>query len=145
MSHRFQRILTPIDFSQHAGQALDYAIAWGRQLNAQLILVHVVPSLSEVGIDMAPALPAAHLERLEKELTRHMQRYLQRVEDAGVQGDLVIAHGSPLDEIIGIVKARRIDLIIMGSHGRSGLSHLLLGSMAEKVMRLAPCPVLIVR
>ena len=145
MSYRFQRILAPIDFSQQAGQALDYAIAWGRQLSAQLILVHVVQSLSEVGIDMAPALPSAHLETLEKELTRHLQGYLQRVEDAGVQGDLIIAHGSPLDEIIEIVKARQIDLIIMGSHGRSGLSHLLLGSMAEKVIRLVPCPVLIVR
>jgi nucleotide-binding universal stress UspA family protein len=74
-----------------------------------------------------------------------MQGYLQRVEDAGVEGDIVMAHGVPFDKTLEIVKARQIDLIIMGSHGRTGFSHLLLGSMAEKLVRLAPCPVLVVR
>ena len=145
MPHRFQRLLVPIDFSEHAGRALAYAIAWGRQLNAHLTLIHVIQSLSDVGLEMASSAPSAHLERLEKELARHMNGYLQQVVDAGAQGDLVMAHGSPVDEMIKVVNDRGIDLIIMGSHGRSGFNRLLLGSMAEKVMRLAPCPVLIVR
>jgi universal stress protein A len=145
MSNIFQKILVPIDFSEHADRALDYAIAWGRALNADLTLIHVIQSLSEVGIDAGVDLPAAHIEMLEAELTQHMKHYLQRVEDAGVKGDLVMVHGIPFYETIEIVKARQIDLIIMGSHGRTGLSHLLLGSMAEKLVRLAPCPVLVVR
>jgi len=145
MSHRFQHILVPLDVSQHADRALAYAIAWGRELHAHLTLLHVIQSVSPMGVDTVPALPAAHLKTLENELTRHMQGYLQRVEEAGVQGELVMAHGDPCGETIEIVKARRVDLIIMGSHGRTGFRHLLMGSMAEKVMRLAPCPVLIVR
>jgi universal stress protein A len=82
---------------------------------------------------------------LEAELTQHLNGYLQRVEDAGVKGDLVMTHGVPFEKTIEIVIARQIDLIIMGSHGRTGFSHLLLGSMAEKLVRLAPCPVLVVR
>lgn len=145
MSNGFQKILVLIDFSTHAERALDCAIDWGRQLNAHLTLMHVIQSLSDAGIDTSSTLPATHLERLEAELAQHLKRYLQRVEEAGVAGDFVIAHGSPLDETFEVVKARQIDLIIMGSHGRTGFSHLLLGSMAEKLVRLAPCPVLVVR
>ena len=145
MSNTCQKILVPTDFSEHADRALDYAIDWGRQLNAHLTLLHVIQSLPEAGIDMGSGLSAAHLETLEAELVQHMQGYLQRVEDAGVEGDIVMAHGVPFDKTLEIVKARQIDLIIMGSHGRTGFSHLLLGSMAEKLVRLAPCPVLVVR
>jgi nucleotide-binding universal stress UspA family protein len=145
MTSTFQHILVPIDFSEHADRALDYAMAWCRQCHAHLTLIHVIQSLSDVGIDLTPALPAAHLESLEAELTQHMKGYLQRVEDAGVTGDLIMAHGGPFEKTIEVVQARQIDLIIMGSHGRTGVGHLLLGSMAEKLVRLAPCPVLVVR
>jgi nucleotide-binding universal stress UspA family protein len=114
-------------------------------LNAYLILIHVIQSIPDVEIDMGSALPTAHLERLEEALSQHMRGYLKRVEDAGVEGDFFIAHGIPFYETIEMVKARQIDLIIMGSHGRTGLSHTLLGSMAAKLVRLAPCPVLVVR
>ncbi len=96
-------------------------------------------------MDMASALTAEHLATLEQELTQHLEGYLQRVKNAGAEGDLVIGHGTPFVETIEAVKARQIDLIIMGSHGRTGFSHVLLGSMAEKLVRLAPCPVLVVR
>lgn len=145
MQEIFHKILVPIDFSEHAARALDYAIDWARPLHAHLTLIHVIQSISDVGIGMAAALPAAHLKALEAELTQHLQGYLKRVEDAGVESDLVMAHGTPVDETIEVVKARAIDLIIMGSHGRTGLSHVLLGSMTEKLVRLAPCPVLVVR
>ncbi|ETX04727.1 MAG: hypothetical protein ETSY2_27130, partial [Candidatus Entotheonella gemina] len=116
-----------------------------RELNAHLTLIHVIQSLSEAGMDMASALTAEHLATLEQELTQHLEGYLQRVKNAGAEGDLVIGHGTPFVETIEAVKARQIDLIIMGSHGRTGFSHVLLGSMAEKLVRLAPCPVLVVR
>ena len=109
MAATFQQLLIPIDFSEHASRALDYAIEWGRQLNAHLTLIHVIQSLSDVGLDMASALPAAHLETLEAELTQHMKDYLKRVENAGLEGDLVITHGTPFYEIIEVVKARLKD------------------------------------
>ena len=145
MAKTFQHVFVPIDFSEPSARALNDAIDWGRQLNARLTLLHVIQSLSDVGIDMAPALTAQHLETLEAELTQQMQNYLKRIEDAGVEDDLIIGHGAPFYETIEVVKDRHIDLIIMGSHGRTGLSHLLLASMAEKLVRLAPCPVLVVR
>ena len=145
MPTTFHKILVPIDFSEPSERALHYAIEWGRSLSAELTLIHVIQSIMEVGIDMTPAVPVAHLERLEEELTQHMHTRLQRVKDGGVEGDLVMAYGAPFYETIEVVKARQMDLIIMGSHGRTGFSHVLLGSMAEKLVRLAPCPVLVVR
>lgn len=142
---QFQKVLVPTDFSAYADRALDYAIDWGRQLNAHLTIVHVIQLLPDAGTNLVSAPPATHLETLEAELTQHLQGYLERVANAGVEGDIVMAHGTPFDETIEIVKARQIDLIIMGSHGRTGFRHLLLGSMAEKLVRLAPCPVLVVR
>jgi len=145
MAKTFRHILIPIDFSEPSVRALDYAIEWGRQLDAHLTLLHVIQSLSNAGIDLMPSLPAQHVKTLEAELTRQLQRYLKRVEDAGVKGALVISHGAPFNETIKTVNERDIDLIMMGSHGRTGFSHMVLGSMAEKLVRLAPCPVLVVR
>ena len=70
---------------------------------------------------------------------------LARVQQAGLHGDSVIVEGIPLQEIIDMADSRDIDLIVMGTHGRTGLTHVLMGSVAEKVVRLAPCPVLVTR
>jgi len=74
-----------------------------------------------------------------------LESYLERVMAAGLNGDKVIVHGSPYQEIVEIAKARQVDLIIMGTHGRTGLRHMLMGSVAEKVVQLASCPVLVTR
>ena len=74
-----------------------------------------------------------------------MEGYLARVTAAGLVGEIVVGHGVPFQEILDTAKKRQVDLIIMGTHGRTGLVHVLLGSVAEKVVRLAPCPVLIAR
>ena len=74
-----------------------------------------------------------------------MQAYVQRVTAAGLVGDMVVVHGVPFQEIVETAKSQQVDLIVMGTHGRTGLHHVLLGSVAEKVVHLAPCPVLVVR
>jgi universal stress protein A len=94
---------------------------------------------------MGTALPYTYLQELEAEITQSMENYLKQVQDAGLEGEIVIVHGIPFDEIVQAAKTKSIDLIIMGTHGRTGLSHLFLGSVAEKVIRLAPCPVLVTR
>ena len=140
-----QRFLVPLDLSEPALRALDYAVELGRQLQAHLTLLYVVQSIPEVDQDASPTGLQDHLARLEAELTRDMDIHLKRVREAGLEGDLIISHGIPYLETIEVATKGGIDLIVMGSHGRTGLRHLLLGSMAERVLRLAPCPVLIVR
>jgi nucleotide-binding universal stress UspA family protein len=140
-----QHCLVPIDFSEHSLHALDYAIELAGKLYARLTLLHVIQSLPVGGADMGVTLPYAYIENLEAELRRSLESYRERITARGLLSDSVIVHGVPFQEIIEIAKARQVDLIIMGTHGRTGLLHVLLGSVAEKVVRLAPCPVLVTR
>jgi nucleotide-binding universal stress UspA family protein len=140
-----QRFLVPLDFSESANQALDYAITLAGKLGARLTLLHVMQSLPLGGVDMGVTIPLAYLQDLEAEIRRSMESCLERVTAAGLEGDMVIVHGVPFHEIIEAAKTHQVDLIVMGTHGRTGFHHVLLGSVAEKVVRLAPCPVLVVR
>ena len=140
-----QHFLVPIDFSEYANQALEYAIGLASKLSARVTLLHVIQPLPLGGVDMSVTPPYTYLQDLEAELTSSMQAYLERVTAAGLEGEIVVLHGVPFQEILETAKTQQVDLIVMGTHGRTGFQHLLLGSVAEKVVRLAPCPVLIVR
>jgi nucleotide-binding universal stress UspA family protein len=140
-----QHFLVPIDFSEYANQALDYAITLAGKLGARVTLLHVIQLLPLGGMDMGVTLPATYFQDLEAEIRRDMASLLERVTAAGLEGDSVIIHGVPFHEIIEAAKAQQVDLIVMGTHGRTGLQHMFLGSVAEKVVRLAPCPVLVAR
>jgi nucleotide-binding universal stress UspA family protein len=140
-----QRFLVPVDFSDHANQALDYAMSLARKLGARLTLLHVIQPLPLGGADMGMALPYTYIQELEAEISNSMQAYLERVTAAGLEGEIAVVHGVPFHEIIETAKIQQVDLIVMGTHGRTGIQHVLLGSVAEKVVRLAPCPVLVVR
>ena len=140
-----QRFLVPVDFSEYANQALDYALSLASKLDARLTLLHVIQALPLGGVDMGVTLPYTYVHDLEAEITSSMQAYLERVTAAGLEGEVAVVHGVPFQEIIDTAKAQQVDLIVMGTHGRTGLQHVLLGSVAERVVRLAPCPVLVVR
>jgi len=140
-----QHFLVPIDFSAYSDQALTYAITLATQLRARLTLLHVLHELSMVMGDMASALPDTYLQELEAEARRGLEERLKRVHAAGLQGDIVTVHGVPFQSIIDTAHDQKVDLIVMGTHGRTGLPHALVGSVAEKVVRLAPCPVLVTR
>jgi nucleotide-binding universal stress UspA family protein len=140
-----QHCLVPIDFSEYSLHALDYAVELAGKLYARLTLLHVIQSLPVGGADMGVTLPYAYLENLEAELRRSLESYRERITAKGLLSDSVIVHGVPFQEIIETARARQVDLIIMGTHGRTGILHVLLGSVAEKVVRLAPCPVLVTR
>ena len=140
-----QHILVPTDFSADADQALDYAIALAQALQARLTLLHVF-HLSPLSVgEMPPAVLTATLQEMETNAHQRMQATLTRVHHAGLQADSAIIEGMPFQTIIDTAQARGADLIIMGTHGRTGLIHVLMGSVAEKVVRLAPCPVLVTR
>jgi nucleotide-binding universal stress UspA family protein len=139
-----QHFLVPIDFSTCADQALAYAITLAKQLQARLTLLHVihaVPLWTEG--DMGRALPDAYLSELEAVAQCNLESRRQRVIDASLAADMLVVHGMPFQTIRDIASNQQVDLIIMGTHGRTGLQHVLLGSGAEKILRLAPYPVLV--
>jgi len=137
-----QHILVPIDFSPNAEHAFDYALTLAHTLQARLTLVHVIDPLPVGSIEI---MPFTYLHDLEAKITDLMTTYRDRVTAAGLQNDYVIVHGVPFQRIIETARTAHVDLIILGTHGRTGLSHVLLGSVAERVVQHAPCPVLVVR
>jgi nucleotide-binding universal stress UspA family protein len=140
-----QHILVPFDFSPYAEQALAYAIGLAKILQARLTLLYVRDTMSW-GVAQAEAtIPPSVWQELETSLAEDMKKPLARVHEAGLQGETVIAEGVPFQTIIDTARDKSVDLIVMGTHGRTGLTHVLMGSVAEKVVRLAPCPVLVTR
>ena len=140
-----KHILVPTDFSAHADDALAYAIELATSLQAHLTLLHVF-YLSPLTVgEVPPVVFNDTLRDLETYAQQHTQMALDRVQQAGLQGDSIIVEGTPFQTIIDVAKDQDIDLIVMGTHGRTGLSHVLMGSVAEKVVRMAPCPVLVTR
>ena len=138
-------ILVPIDFSPYAEQALDYAMALAQKLQARVTLLHVIQPPVVVNVEGGLWPSSTFLADLEATIRGDLEGYLARVTAAGLTGEMVVIHGVPFQQILDTAKARQVDLIILGTHGRTGLAHVLLGSVAEKVARLAPCPVLIAR
>jgi nucleotide-binding universal stress UspA family protein len=142
----FAKILVPIDFSSHSSEAIRYAADLARRYQGTLTLVHayqpVAYALPEGFVLYTPAQFANMLTEFEKLLAAAKleaeQAGASRVETRSLQGDIA-------SEIVDLAKKDGHDLIVMGTHGRTGASHVLLGSIAEKVVRRAPCPVLTVR
>lgn len=135
---KLKRILVPVDFSTCSNKALQYALPFARQFKADVVLLHVVvphPAVPELGpVDMeAMSDGRAELDTLtEKVRARNRCTALLRV-------------GDPAREIVEAARESGADLIILSTHGRTGLAHVLLGSTAERVVRHARCPVLVVR
>lgn len=140
-----QLILVPVDFSEYSDRAMDYAIDLASKLDARITLLHVFHEIPLGAGDMASALPYTYVKEIEDEVQQRMEEQLDVVQKAGLKGDVVVMHGVPFQIIIDVAQDRKADLIVMGTHGRTGLPHVLLGSVAEKVARLAPCPVLVAR
>ena len=142
---QIKKILVPIDFSDCAKKALQYALPLAKEHDAAITLLHVIapPSypLAEFGgIEYATLQGDTH-DILEKELST-----LAVDEARGeVPVDALIRTGSPAAEIIAAARSLSIDVIVISTHGRTGLTHVFLGSVAEQVVRHAPCPVLVVR
>ena len=141
---RLRTILVPMDFSDSAHRALDLAKEFAKSGPAHLILVHAyyVPvELEQYLIQKGDPV----LERLSASVTKDLEKILTGLQDAGLSSEYITGNGAPERLIIELAKSKHADLIAMGTHGRRGLSHLLLGSVAERVVRTAECPVLTVR
>jgi nucleotide-binding universal stress UspA family protein len=141
-------ILLPTDFSECASYALSYAVSFARQYHASIICVHVIePVVPTVGYTgMAESLPMADIsDQLEDSAERELPKIAECDECAGLNVEEVIVHGDAASEIVRVAGERGVDLIVIASHGRTGLGRILFGSTAESVVRHAPCPVLVVK
>jgi nucleotide-binding universal stress UspA family protein len=142
-----RRILVPVDFSPHSEQALKYGVALAERFGAELYLVHVFQDLAvyqtEVVSGAPPLLPP--IEQLTASTRGEFDRLVRDKNLARLPLHTEIVEGSPVEEIVDYAREKDIDLVVIGTHGRGWLAHVLLGSVAEKVVRKAPCPVLTVR
>jgi nucleotide-binding universal stress UspA family protein len=149
MKPTISRILVPVDFSAYSDRALDYAAMLAEKVDASLYLLHVVdvppapaPSTGEFYGFALPELEPG----LVAEVQRQMGDAVARLAEAGMASTHVeVRTGPTATTIVNIASKEACDLIVMGSHGRTGLAHLFMGSVAERVTRTAPCPVLTVR
>ena len=143
---RFSKILCPVDFSEYSDYALDYALDLAKMFDAHLQLLHVieVPFLPSYVMAGVPDL-SMPVEQIEEGARRGMQETLEKCRQKWqkIEGD--VRAGTTFLEIISCAREMDADLIVIGTHGRSGLSHMIIGSVAEKVVRKAPCPVLSVK
>ena len=144
----FTRILVPTDFSEPSDAALDYARALARTFGASLRVLHVVESSlpagplgSEIYVADAAGLYTAHASESESKLAE----LVTPADRAGFNATTDVIPGSGAETIVSYAQAHGVDLIVMGTHGRTGLPHLFMGSVAEHVVRTAHCPVLTVR
>jgi len=139
-------ILFPTDFSEGSAQALQYAVDMSKRYGAKLYVIHVI-------YDIAKAtgwyVPHVSMDEMYKDIQEGAKKELERfgVEElSGVKNvERRVITGVPHEEIINFVSANKIDLVIMGTHGRKGIDKILFGSTAAQVVRHAPCPVLTVR
>jgi nucleotide-binding universal stress UspA family protein len=143
---RIKNILFPTDFSQGARAAMDHAISLAQDYKAKLILFHVIQEISIAEWYIPSTLSVAEVVAdIEKNAWQEMEKWAAEVS-ANITGvEKAIVRGIPFVEIIRAAREKNADLIIIGTHGRTGIDHMLFGSTAEKVVRKAPCPVLTVR
>jgi nucleotide-binding universal stress UspA family protein len=138
-------IVASTDFSENADHALQYASELGKKFGAKILLVHVVaypiyPVSYEITVDVATL-----RNELETAAKKMIEERAAKLRTAGVEVECVVEVGTAFVEIIRTARHRGADLIIISTHGWSGMKHLLLGSTAERVVRKAPCPVLTVK
>lgn len=142
----FRKILVPVDFSVHSAEAIKVAADLSCRYDGSITIVYVHEPL-DFGLPGGfPAYSPAQLKELFAALTKQVESAITDAHAAGaLKVDGKVLEGMIAFEIARFAKDGHFDLIVMGTHGRTGVGHLLLGSIAEKVLRLAPCPVLTVR
>lgn len=140
---RLKRILVPTDFSEHSENAVRYGCELAAKFDAELHLLHVVeltPVMYGEGAYFTPD--------TEAQLVADSNKRLNELPEGDLRESLNVTRtttsGHPLPEICGYAKKNDIDMIVLGTHGRGAIAHVLLGSVAEKVVRKAPCPVMTV-
>jgi len=143
---KIERVLVPTDFSDYSELALQYGVSFCREYGAEMILLHVLedpfyPATgASFGFDMSD-----FFTRMEAETRSRLEEIASSEAARDIKIQPMIVRGTPFLEIIRVAKERDVDMVVLATHGRTGLAHVLMGSVTEKVVRKAPCPVLVVR
>ncbi|MDG3002875.1 universal stress protein [Paludisphaera mucosa] len=141
------RILAPSDFSSHCEQALRYACGLAEKFDAELHVIHVLSDLVPASPDqlLMPVMPPQFYEDDEKRAALTLGDAVK--PEWGTPRSLTtsVRWGTPAEAIVDYAAEKKVDLVVIATHGRTGLSHALLGSVAERIVREAPCPVLTIR
>ena len=146
----FTKLLAATDFSDDSNYALEYAEELARRFSAEMLVVHVDQPLAPVMVsELSPGLDVSAMNRIAEEqrmlALRELDKLTARLRDGGLKARSVLKVGAPFLEIINTAQSEGADLIVLGTHGRTGLAHVLMGSVAERVVRKAHCPVLTIR
>ena len=143
---QIKTILFPTDFSNGARAAMDHAVSLAKDYHAKLVLLYVIQDISIAEWYIPSSISVTDLvEDMQKSAMREMDKWYGEVAAMVNDVEKMIVRGVPFVEIIRTAKEKNADLIVIGTHGRTGIDHMLFGSTAEKVVRKASCPVLTVR
>ncbi|HQV30972.1 MAG TPA: universal stress protein [Calditrichia bacterium] len=143
---KYRQILVPVDFSKYSEKAVDYAAELALRDKAEIVLLHVATLLQSHLEREFPVYDLGQFDAIHKsQIEEHMQPILDGLKERGIKASPQIITGyAEADQIIDFIDEYKPDLVVMGTHGRSGLTHLLMGSIAEKVVRMSRVPVLTV-
>jgi len=140
-----KKILVPVDFSDYSKKALVYAVDFAKTVNAKLYLIYVIePQIYPADFTMGQVIPTINPD-LSEASEKELLRFADEVIGDQIPYETISKMGQPFYEIIETASEIDSDLIIIATHGHTGVEHLLFGSTAEKVVRKAPCPVLTLR
>lgn len=146
MELQVSKILVPIDFSDYSKMALDYAVEFAKKFNSQLFLIYVIEPIvypSDFGLGQVP-ISSIDME-IQSRAEDEMQKLINEKVPKETKVSWIVRVGKPFIEIINEAKEKDCDLIIIATHGHTGIEHILFGSTAEKVVRKSPIPVLVLR
>lgn len=145
MEKRVRRILVPVDFSEHAQPVIDWAVHLAQVHGSAVLLLHVYHLPVEFEQMEGAYLPQDFWDGVREDAARGLEDYAAPIREQGIAVETLVRDGYPATVIEEEASAEDADLIVIGTRGRSGIKHLLLGSIAERVVQHAPCPVLTVR
>lgn len=141
---RFEQILVPVDFSAHSAAAFEVAVEIARAFDSKIHLLHcyqIQPGgISPYGI----AIPSSYFSEIQAAASQQLADWQAEHAPAGIPVDATTISDAPAEAIVATAKQIGADLIVMGTRGLSGFKHVMLGSVAERTVRLAPCPVMTV-
>jgi len=146
MNFEIRKIMVPTDFSENSSHAMEYGAQLAKKVGAKVLLLHTIPLGSYVSAASSAPLPAAAIEALAQTARDDLSKMGKKLEKTyGVAIETLVTDGPSPAAIVELAKAQAADLIVMGTQGRTGLKHVLLGSVAEHVVRHSSIPVMTVR
>ena len=139
------KILVAVDFSETSDRALEAAIVYAKQFNAHLDIVHAFTLPVSLVSPYEIALPDGYFDEARDGAVAQLNKNLEVAKAAGVEASCTLVDGAATDSVLKIIKRENIDLLVMGTHGHTGLKHVLLGSVAERTLHRAECSVLVIK